>query len=100
VFVLTNVAGALVTNVGPTTVAGCPSTREVRVGPLFGPAIVMARGATAGEAVAAPAVAIGAAMAIVVSAAATPMRRVLFGFISDLPFSVEEPPALVSKVYL
>jgi hypothetical protein len=65
---LTKVVGALVMYVGPTT--------------------VVARLATAGAGVEAPAVATGAAIAIALKATATPTRRVLIGFMSNLPFEL------------
>jgi hypothetical protein len=78
--VLTKVDGALVMYRGPMTVA--------------------AGRATAGAAVAAPAVGAGAAIAIALRAAAIPTRRVLVGFMSNLPFNllfdqvrVDRPPA-------
>jgi hypothetical protein len=65
--VLMKVAGALVMNVGPVTVA---------------------TGGPAGAAVTAPADATGAAVAIAPRATTHPKRRVRIGFMSNLPFDV------------
>jgi hypothetical protein len=85
--VLMNVDGAVVMYVGPVAVAA---------------------GATSEAAVAAAAVDTGAATAIVLRAAATPIRRVRVGFMSNLPFDwrVDQvhadrpPPAGVAPVVL
>jgi hypothetical protein len=70
--------------------------------------VTLGAGAAAGAAVAALAVDTGAAMAIVLRAAAIPTRCVLVGFMSDLPFNlcvghvhVDRPPvARVAPVVL
>jgi hypothetical protein len=85
-WVSVKVAEPWVMNVGPVTVAVCPGAGRVTAGEPSGPADTMATGATAGAAVAALAVDTGAAVAIVLRAAAIPTRRVAVGFMSNLPF--------------
>jgi hypothetical protein len=85
--VLVKLDGAEVVNTGPITVTAGPAPGRVMAGTPSDPAATMAAGATAGAAVAAPAVDTGAAMAIVLRAVAIPIRCVRFGFMSNLPFN-------------
>src|ERR1700716_2124929 len=80
--VLMNVAGAVVITAGPITVATCPARGPVTGRVTVGPSHAAAPPGTVESALA---VDTGMAIAIVVSAAASPIRRIRVGFMSNLP---------------